>query len=99
MIKALLSLHRVTTSSELVCKELPNSPRLRFTFSHCLTRPNRLLANHNALNYRPYSRSQLPFYLPTPTVYNIFCNTIYIVIQNFSKNNIKQDYILNIVVT
>ena len=75
MIKALLSLRRVTTP-EFVCQELANSPRLRIIFPHCRTRPNRPLANHNALNYGPDSRSQLPFYLPAPTVYDIFGNTI-----------------------
>ena len=98
MIKALLSLRRVTTSPEFVCKELANSPRLRIIFPHCLTSPNKPLANHNALNYRP--DSQLPFYLPTPlsTIYLVTQYT-YTVIQNFSKNYIKQVNILNIVVT
>ena len=100
MIKALLSLRSVTTSPEFVCEELANSPRLRIIFPHCLTSPNKPLANHNALNYRTDSRSQLQFYLPAPlsTIYFVTQYT-YTVIQNFSKNYIKQGYVLNIVVT
>ena len=65
MMKALLRLHKQQKKPELVCKEFPNNLQAPSYIPNCVATPSLPLANHNALNYGPFS-FPINIYRPTP---------------------------------